>query len=241
VDPLLLRQNLELEECHWWFVARRRILLGVLERNLDPKGGLQILDAGCGGGATMESLRRYGSVRGIEISEEAVEYNRERGREVGLGSIERMPFADSSFDLALALDVIEHLPDDLPALRELFRTLRPGGSLLVTVPALRMLWSAHDVANGHYRRYTLGELQGQVETVGFEVVSATYFNTLLFPLILVFRWFRRLRPKSIASDLTEVPRPLNTLLTEVFSLEKLFVGRIKLPFGVSALCFARKL
>jgi SAM-dependent methyltransferase len=241
VDSLLLRQNLELEECHWWFVARRRILLGVLERNLDPKGGLQILDAGCGGGATMESLRRYGSVRGIEISEEAVEYNRERGREVSLGSIERMPFADNSFDLALALDVIEHLPDDLPALRELFRTLRPGGSLLVTVPALRMLWSAHDVANGHYRRYTLGELRGQVETVGFEVVSATYFNTLLFPLILVFRWFRRLRPKSIASDLTEVPRPLNTLLTEVFSLEKLFVGRIKLPFGVSALCFARKL
>jgi SAM-dependent methyltransferase len=241
VDSLLLRQNLELEECHWWFVARRRILLGVLERNLDPKGGLQILDAGCGGGATMESLRRYGSVRGIEISEEAVEYNRERGREVSLGSVERMPFADNSFDLALALDVIEHLPDDLPALRELFRTLRPGGSLLVTVPALRMLWSAHDVANGHYRRYTLGELRGQVETVGFEVVSATYFNTLLFPLILVFRWFRRLRPKSIASDLTEVPRPLNTLLTEVFSLEKLFVGRIKLPFGVSALCFARKL
>ncbi len=240
VDSLLLREHLKLEERHWWFVARRRILLGVLERNLDLKGGLQILDAGCGGGATMESLCRYGSVRGIDISEEAVEYNRGRGREVILGSIERMPFADNSFDLALALDVIEHVPDDLQALRELFRILRPGELLLVTVPALQMLWSAHDVSNVHYRRYTLGELRGRVETAGFEVVTATYFNSILFPLILVFRWLQRLRPRSTASDLTEVPQPLNTLLTGVFSLEKPFVGRIKLPFGVSALCFARK-
>jgi SAM-dependent methyltransferase len=189
----------------------------------------------------MESLRRYGSVRGIEISEKAVKYNRERGREALLSSIERMPFADNSFDLVLALDVIEHVPDDLQALRELFRILRSGGTLLVTVPALQMLWSTHDVVNGHYRRYTVSELRGQVETAGFEGVTATYFNTILFPLVLVFRWLRHLRPKSTASDLTEFPRPLNTLLTEVFSLEKLFVGRIKLPFGVSALCLARKL
>jgi SAM-dependent methyltransferase len=232
---------MELEERHWWFVARRRILLDVLERNFDQTGGLHILDAGCGGGATMESLRRYGSVRGLEISEEAVEYNRERCREVSLGSIEQMPFPDSRFDLVLALDIIEHVPDDLQALRELFRTLRPGGSLLVTVPALQMLWSAHDVINGHYRRYTLGELRDQVETAGFEVVTATYFNTLLFPLIVALRWLWRFRPKSTASDFTQLPRPLNALLTGLFSLEKLLVGRIRLPFGVSVLCYARKL
>ena len=231
---------MEIENHHWWFVARREILLGVLERNLDPKRGLQILDAGCGGGATMERLRRYGSVQGMEMSEEAVEHNRKRGREVILGSIESMPFADNSFDLTLALDVIEHVPDDLRTLRELFRTLRPGGLLLVTVPALRMLWSTHDVSHGHYRRYTSGELRSRFETAGFEVVTVTYFNTILFPLILVFRWLRRLRPKSTTSDLIEVPRPLNTLLARIFSLEKLFVGRVKLPFGVSALCLARK-
>ena len=231
---------MEIENHHWWFVARREILLGVLERNLDPKRGLQILDAGCGGGATMERLRRYGSVQGMEMSEEAVEHNRKRGREVILGSIESMPFADNSFDLTLALDVIEHVPDDLQTLRELFRTLRPGGLLLVTVPALRMLWSTHDVSHGHYRRYTSGELRSRFETAGFEVVTVTYFNTILFPLILVFRWLRRLRPKSTTSDLIEVPRPLNTLLARIFSLEKLFVGRVKLPFGVSALCLARK-
>jgi ubiquinone/menaquinone biosynthesis C-methylase UbiE len=240
VDSLVLRQHLELEERHWWFLARRRILLDVLERNFDHTGGLHILDAGCGGGATMESLRRYGSVRGMEISEEAVEYNRQRDREVSLGSIEQMPFADSSFDLVLALDIIEHVPDDLQALRELYRILRPGGSLLVTVPALQMLWSAHDVINGHYRRYTLGELRNRVETAGFEVVTATYFNTLLFPIIAALRWLWRLCPKRTASDFAEVPRLLNALLTEVFSLEKPFVGRIKLPFGVSALCFVQK-
>ena len=127
MHSLVLRQHLELEERHWWFVARRRILLDVLERNFEQTGGLHphILDAGCGGGATMESLRRYGSVRGLEISEEAVEYNRERCREVSLGSIERMPFEDNSFDLALALDIIEHVPDDLQALRELFLYLAP--------------------------------------------------------------------------------------------------------------------
>jgi SAM-dependent methyltransferase len=176
----------------------------------------------------------------MEMSEEAVEHNRKRGREVILGSIESMPFADNSFDLTLALDVIEHVPDDLQTLRELFRTLRPGGLLLVTVPALRMLWSTHDVSHGHYRRYTSGELRSRFETAGFEVVTVTYFNTILFPLILVFRWLRRLRPKSTTSDLIEVPRPLNTLLARIFSLEKLFVGRVKLPFGVSALCLARK-
>ena len=241
MSSLLLRQHLELEGHYWWFVARRRILLGVLERNLEPKEALQILDAGCGGGATIESLRRYGSVLGMEISEEAVAYNRKRGREVILGSIEQIPFAANSFDLALALDVIEHVPGDLQALQELFRVLRPGGSLLVTVPALQMLWSAHDVANGHYRRYTLEELRDQVEAAGFEVVTATYFNTFLFPLVLALRWLWRLRPKGSASDFIEVPRPLNALLTWVFSLERPFIGRIKLPFGVSALCFARKL
>lgn len=240
MDSLLLRQHLELEERYWWFVARRRILLDVLERNLAMKGGLEILDAGCGGGATIESLRRYGSVQGMELSEEAVEYNRERGREVVVGSIEQLPFADGSFDLTLALDVIEHVPNDLRALEELFRVLQPGGSLLVTVPALQMLWGAHDVTAGHYRRYTLSKLCDRVEAAGFEVLIATYFNTLLFPVVLALRNFRRFYPKSEASDVVEVPKPLNTLLTEIFSLEKPLVGRIRLPLGVSALCLARK-
>lgn len=240
MDPLLLRQHLELEERHWWFVARRKIVLGALEHHLGRRRGLEILDAGCGGGATLHSLRRYGSPRGMELSEEAVRYARERGRDVVEGSIERMPFASGEFDLALALDVIEHVPDDQRALEELWRVLRPGGSLLVTVPALEVLWSAHDEANGHYRRYTLGGLRDAVEAAGFTAVHATYFNTLLFPPILAARTLGRLRGKSGGSDVAETSRPLNAVLEGIFSLEAPLAGRARLPIGVSALCLARK-
>src|SRR5919202_5138322 len=192
MDSVLLRQHLELEEHHWWFVSRRRILLSVLQRNLTPERQFEVLDAGCGGGATIESLRCYGRVRGLEISKVALQHNRERGREVILGSVEQIPFTSDSFDLALALDVIAHVQDDVRALEELFRVLRPGGSLLVTVPALRMLWSSHDVVNGHYRRYALGELRQRIEAAGFEIVDATYFNTLLFPVIFAIRVLGRL-------------------------------------------------
>lgn len=240
MDDLLLKQHLELEERHWWFVARRRILLSVLERNLPRKTGLDVLDAGCGGGATMESLRRYGRVRGMEFAPEAVEYNRERGRDVVEGSIEGLPFEDASFDLALALDVIEHVPKDRQALGELQRILRPGGALLVTVPALDLLWSAHDVANGHYRRYTTEELGERVERAGFEIVTLSYFNMLLLPAILAARLLGKLRDKDTGSDVSEVPERLNSLLAGVFSSEARLLARWALPVGVSALCFARK-
>jgi SAM-dependent methyltransferase len=240
VDPLVLRQHLDLEERHWWFVARRKIVLDILDGHLPRGGDLEVLDAGCGGGATLESLRRYGYPQGMEPSEEAVAYNRQKGREVVRGYIEDMPFDDGSFDLVLALDVIEHVPEDLAALAELDRVLKPGGFLLVTVPALRLLWGPHDVANGHHRRYTLGGLRGRVEASGFEVVRATYFNTLLFPAILAARLLGRLRGKVAASDIGEVPRPLNAALEAVFSLEAPLLRRGSLPVGVSALCLARK-
>lgn len=250
MDARLLRQHLELEESHWWFVGRRSIVLSALERGLEHKKGLNILDAGCGGGATLASLSRYGCAQGMELSEEAVDYARQRGREVSRGSIESAPFASEGFDLALALDVIEHVPDDLAALGELYRVLRPGGSVLVTVPAFEALWSAHDVANGHYRRYTLPGLRERVETSGFEVVNATYFNALLFPPILAVRRIKNLLRSSERSsecssekgesDIAELPRPLNGLLAGIFSSEARLVGRYRPPFGVSALCLARK-
>ena len=237
-----MRQHFEMEERHWWFVARRGILLNLLDRSLPKNARLDILDAGCGGGATMEALSRYGRVRGMELSAEAVDFNRSRGRDVVEGAIEKIPFPDASFDLALALDVLEHVSDDLLALRDLHRVLRPGGSLLVTVPALQALWSPHDIANGHYRRYTLDELRGRIEQAGFEVVVATYFNTILFPVILAVRTLGRLRPghENGASDVGEVPGPLNFLLERTFSLEARLIGRRALPVGVSALCLVRK-
>lgn len=241
MDSALLRQHLELEERHWWFVARRRVLLSVLEQTLrenEKPGDLDILEVGCGGGATMERLGRHGRVRGLEISEEAVEFNRERGRDVIQGFAEELPFAGEAFDITLALDVIEHLPDDRPALKEMLRVLRPAGTLLVTVPALQSLWGPHDEVNGHQRRYTTDELRGRVQGAGFEVLKCTYFNTLLFPAVFAFRKFRR--SKEAASDVFEVPPALNSLLAGIFSQESRLLKRGTLPVGVSALCLARK-
>jgi SAM-dependent methyltransferase len=241
MDPLLIRQHLELEESHWWFVGRRRIVLNVLERYLKHGERLDVLDAGCGGGATTDSLAKYGNVTGLELEEVAVEYAHERGRNVIQGSIETLPFENGSFDLVLALDVIEHLPNDLQALQELHRVLRPEGRLLVTVPALEMLWSGHDEANGHYRRYTADELRRQVELAGLHVAISTYFNTFLFPPIFAARALWRLRRKHTGSEVFMVPSFLNKTFSRIFSLERWVIGRARLPIGVSTLCLARKL
>lgn len=240
----MIRQHLELEEKHWWFVGRRRIVLDVLKRYLahgESGRHLDILDAGCGGGATTESLAKYGHVTGLELEESAVEYARERGRKIIQGSVETLPFESDSFDLVLALDVIEHLQDDLPALRELHRVLRPGGLLLVTVPALQMLWSGHDEANGHYRRYTTSGVHRRIASAGFCVTLSTYFNALLFVPILAVRTLWRMRPEKTGSDVFLVPEFLNRILLEIFSFERRVIGRSKLPVGVSALCLAHKL
>jgi SAM-dependent methyltransferase len=237
MDELLLRQHLEVEERHWWFVARRRILLSLLERHLCASQAREILDAGCGGGATMQRLTRYGNVRGMEFAPEAVAYNRSKGRDVVEGSIEEIPFEDETFGLALALDVIEHVPDDDRALTELHRVLTPGGTVLVTVPALRLLWSAHDEANGHYRRYTAGELRSRVEASGLRILKLSYFNTLLFPAILAARTLSR---RDHGSDVGEVPRGINAILEGVFASEARLLARSGLPIGVSVLCLARK-
>ncbi|HEY4895757.1 MAG TPA: class I SAM-dependent methyltransferase, partial [Solirubrobacteraceae bacterium] len=137
-------QTHQAEDRHWWYRGRRTVLDGVL-RSLGLPQEARILDAGCGSGRNMVELARYGHVTGVELSDTSVELARARNSgEVIAGSVLEMPFADGSFDLAVSLDVIEHLEDDLGALRELRRTMAPGGALLVTVPAYQWLWSGHD-------------------------------------------------------------------------------------------------
>src|ERR1700689_284356 len=141
------------EDRHWWYRGRRRVL-DVLLDGLHMPPGLRVLDAGCGSGRNMVQLQRYGQVTGIELSPPSGRGARERGGGGVLeGSVLEMPFADDSFDLAVSLDVVEHLEDDIAALRELRRVVAPGGRLLVTVPAYQWLWSRHDVLNHHHRRF----------------------------------------------------------------------------------------
>jgi SAM-dependent methyltransferase len=179
VDQRLLKTLLDVDEHHWWSRGRRRIIRAELDQLALP-GDAQILDAGCGSGRTLEELVDYGTVAGVELSPDAAEVAGARGcGEVLIGRLEELPWPSDNFDLITCLDVIEHVPDDRAALRELRRVSKPDGRLLVTVPAYQALWSYHDVANHHYRRYERATLRAVITDAGWQLERMTSFNTLL--------------------------------------------------------------
>ncbi len=226
------------EDRHWWYRGRRRVLDVVLD-GLGLPPGARVLDAGCGSGRNMVELQRYGSVTGIELSSPSVQAARERGvGEVLEGSVLELPFADDSFDLAVSLDVVEHLEDDVAALRELRRVVAPGGRLLVTVPAYQWLWSRHDVINHHHRRYSRTTLVAAAQRAGWECERATHFNSLLLPPAIAMRAVESLSRNGNGSslDLWIPPQPLNWGLQQPLNLEAALIGRgIRIPAGLSLL------
>ncbi|HEY4426913.1 MAG TPA: class I SAM-dependent methyltransferase [Solirubrobacteraceae bacterium] len=235
-------QTHQAEDRHWWYRGRRTVIERVLD-GLRLPARARILDAGCGSGRNMLELARHGSVTGVELSHTSVLVARDRGTgEVVEGSVLDMPFTADSFDLAVSLDVIEHLDDDVGALREMRRTVTPGGSLLVTVPAYPWLWSGHDEINHHHRRYTRRSLERAAEEAGWEQVRTTYFNSLLLPAAIILRVLDRLSTKTTESslDLWVPPRPINWLLERPLLLEAGVIshgGRI--PAGLSLLAVFR--
>jgi SAM-dependent methyltransferase len=231
------------EDRHWWYRGRRSVLENVIA-GLRLPARARILDAGCGSGRNMLELARHGTVTGVELSSTSVALARERGvGEVIEGSVLSMPFDSASFDLAVSLDVIEHLEDDLGALRELRRVVAPGGALLITVPAYQWLWSGHDEINHHHRRYTRRSLQHVAERAGWETVRTTYFNSLLLPVAIMLRVLDRLSPARATEsslDLWVPPEPLNWLLERPLQLESAIIARGgRIPAGLSLLTLFR--
>jgi SAM-dependent methyltransferase len=227
MDERLMQAMLDVDEQHWWYRGRRRIIRAELERLPLPVGA-QVLDAGCGSGRTLEELVRYGEVRGIELDEGAAAVARDRGiGEVLEGRLEDLPYDDDTFDLITCLDVIEHTPDDRVALGELRRVCRPGGWLLVTVPAYQALWSAHDEANHHYRRYVRRTLRAAAVQAGWSVERMTSFNSVLLPPAAVVRIAQRRRHSNgeETSDLQLGPEWLNTALETPLRLEARWLAR----------------
>jgi SAM-dependent methyltransferase len=235
-------QTHQAEDRHWWYRGRRTVIERVLCR-LGLPAGARILDAGCGSGRNMIELARHGAVTGVELSPTSVALARARhSGDVIEGSVLEMPFADASFDLAVSLDVIEHLEDDLAALQELRRTVAPGGALLVTVPAYQWLWSGHDVVNHHHRRYTRATLQRVAERAGWRQQRTTYFNSLLLPAAILLRVLDRVNTKTTESslDLWVPPEPVNRTLEVPLSLEAAAIGRGgRIPAGLSLLAVFR--
>ncbi len=235
-------QTHQAEDRHWWYRGRRTVLERVIAQLRLPARA-RILDAGCGSGRNMIDLARHGTVTGIELSETSVTLARERNSgEVIEGSVLEMPFPADSFELAASLDVIEHLQDDLLALRELRRVVAPGGALLVTVPAYQWLWSGHDEINHHHRRYTRSSLLHVARQAGWEPVRTTYFNSLLLPAAIVLRVLDRFSSKTTESslDLWVPPPAVNWLLERPLALEAALIGRGgQIPAGLSLLAVLR--
>lgn len=237
------------EQDNWWFVSRRRILLSLLRRHLGGQRGLEVLDAGCGTGINLDYLAEFGRVHGVDFAPEAIEFCRKRGqdgvRRADLRNLEG--WGDGEFDLTTALDVIEHIDDDRATVRELVRVTKPGGHILVTVPAFPELWSEHDEINHHQRRYRAHEVLALMEGAGCEVVRKTYMNTFLFPVAWAARSWQQIREKMFGppkrppkTDFVDYHPVVNALLTAIFTAETPLVQSVGLPFGLSYVCLARK-
>jgi SAM-dependent methyltransferase len=242
VDESLLISFADLEERHWWFVVRRQIVLSAIESS-DIKDDADVVEVGCGtGGFARELGRRHPDWRilGVEPSEQAAGIARARGCEVVLGSFESLPAEDRSLDLVVALDVLEHCEFDGAASSEAARALKPGGRFVLTVPALPSLWSSHDDANRHYRRYTRSTLHSALDGAGFAVDRMTYFNSFLLPAGYVSRFISRATGSRKALGVDLPVAPVNATMKAVFSAEAALVSRVDLPLGMSLLAVCSK-
>lgn len=246
MEDLAYVQTHAIEESHWWFLGMREIYRKQLETISNP-GPWEILDVGCGTGGNLPLLSSFGRTIALDYSPAAAAFTQSRGWEgVAVGSAVALPFPDGSFDLTTAFGVIEHIADDGRMLREMLRVTRPGGHLLFMTSAHPWLWSAHDDAVHHQRRYRRGELAGRVQDAGWEIEQLSYINATLFPPIAIIRLLQRLRPRPALdreqgmSGFFVPPGPVNRALAGVLSLEGSLMRRWNLPMGVGFICRARR-
>jgi len=243
MQPQIYDQLDKTEQNHWWFVARRAILKAVIEKHIKTSPQY-ILDAGCGTGGNIDFLKSLGGhVAAVEMNRAAARIAAEKhGIGVLSGSLpDEMPFPQESFDLITLLDVLEHVEYDEKALSVLSTLLRPGGYLLVTVPAFSFLWGHHDEVHAHKRRYRGVELAGKIKKANLRMVYCSYFNFFLFPAIAAARFAGRLlsfRPPN--GDLFMPSYFVNNLLKTVMSSEAAILQTTRLPIGVSLIAVARK-
>lgn len=240
MERAVYEQMRVLQKDHWWFAARRTILSAEIGRLPLPRPA-QILEAGCGPGGNLAMLRQFGEVAAIEPDDDSRAYAAaQSGVDVRSGLLpEQAPDFGRAFDLVACFDVIEHVPDDAGAVKRLGAYLKPGGFMITTVPAYGWMWSDHDAAHHHLRRYDLGAYRRLFEQAGLTVRRASHFNTLLFPPIAAVRLAKNALRRS-GGDEGMPPPGLNSLLKAVFGLERGLLAAGDLPFGVSILLIAQR-
>lgn len=231
-----------IEDTHWWYVSKQRIVASLIRRYATPGVRLRIADLGCGCGAMLDRLRGAHDVVGVDPSPLAIEFSARRGINVLQGSFpDQIPLERGAFDVVLMLDVIEHLEDDHAGVKAAAALLKPGGVLIATVPAYQWLWSDWDELHHHFRRYNRDMLRGVVRSAGLSIELLSYANTTLFPLAAAARVVHKVRKQKIESaDMKIPPRPVNALFRGLYSFERHLLGRWWMPFGLSVACVARQ-
>lgn len=238
----------ELEEFSWWFRGRQAIVERLLEAHTPfgtPGANLTILDAGCGTGKILTDFTRRGHlVVGLDFSDRALDYTAARGAELLVrGDAQAMPLNNAAFDLVVALDTLEHVADDQAMVTEIFRVLRPGGFAIFNVPAHPRLWSEHDIALQHFRRYTPDSLRAVVASAGFSITRFTYSMAAVYPVAALVRLASPYRPhldKPAQSHMRRHWGPLNAALSVVMRAESRLIRRVNMPIGLSLLTLVQR-
>ncbi|HVF92792.1 MAG TPA: class I SAM-dependent methyltransferase [Sphingomonas sp.] len=227
------------DSTHWWYRARRDILADYLARYGALPARARILEIGCGTGHNLPMLARFGDVEAIEIDPAARAIAGERlGRAIGDAPLPALPGIErGAYDLIAVLDVVEHIEDDVAALRAMRDCLKPGGKILIAVPAHQWMWSAHDRVNHHHRRYSKATLKAAITAAGLRPHKLSYFNSLLFPLAAAARVAGRLTGRDDSDD-SPPAKPLNALFEAIFRLERHAIGRVPMTPGVSIVTLA---
>ena len=238
----MYRTFFEIQRSHWWFVTKKKIILDMIDRNMSKHEKIRILDIGCGSGLMLTALQEVGETFGMDMSDEAINFSKEIfNGPVKKGLLpDQVPYDENFFNLITALDVIEHVDDDVDALKALRARLTKDGKAVITVPAYMFLWSAFDEMNQHKRRYTLAELRTKLLQSGFTIKKISYYNTFLFPVVYVVRMLNNILGRDGESDMEMPSKPLNFILAKIFGLEKYLLRFINLPFGVSVLAVVSK-
>jgi 2-polyprenyl-3-methyl-5-hydroxy-6-metoxy-1,4-benzoquinol methylase len=238
----MYRLFFKIQKKHWWFVTKKEIILDTICNHVDKSNNIKILDVGCGSGLMLNSLEKIGHTFGIDMSDEAVYFSKEifRGQVKRCFLPNQIPYKNISFNLIIALDVIEHIDRDVDTLISLRSRMANRGIAIITVPAYMFLWSAFDEINELNRRYTKKELEVKLNQAGFVVEKISYFNTFLFPIIYIVRMLNKITKRDGASDIEMPKAPINSLLKIIFRLEKYLLRYVNLPFGVSILAVVKK-
>ena len=239
MDRIVYDRMAEHDSSHWWYVARRDILHDYVARYADLPKQARILEIGCGTGHNLAMLQQFGEVDAIEIDPAAAAIASKRlDKPVSNAPLPTLPGIErGAYDMIAVLDVVEHIDDDVAALRAMKDCLKPGGKILIAVPAHQWMWSAHDVVNHHHRRYSKASLKKAIEAAGLETRKFGYFNSLLFPLAAAARVAGRLTGRDDSDD-SPPPGPVNKLFETIFRLERHMVGRVPMTPGVSILTLA---